>query len=166
MMDKKSRSSGYERRLMPWRFESQHCILDGHFSHIFVVKIVMFVWKDENKRKSGRGWPIFCKKSLTLLSGVEQMFREVASEDSLLENSGLLQFAPSGPRQDEAPEEGDQLPVLAQNRFRRLGVWRLRIDLVLVRTRLNCRHRGHRRFAAVPRWRRRRRCRHWRRSRR
>ena len=22
-------------------FESQHCILDGHFSHIFVVKIVM-----------------------------------------------------------------------------------------------------------------------------
>ena len=24
-------------------FESQHSILDGHFSHIFVVKIVMFV---------------------------------------------------------------------------------------------------------------------------
>ena len=24
-------------------FESQHCILDGHFSHIFVVKIVIFV---------------------------------------------------------------------------------------------------------------------------
>ena len=24
-------------------FESQHCILDGHFSHLFVVKIVMFV---------------------------------------------------------------------------------------------------------------------------
>ena len=22
-------------------FESRHCILDGHFSHIFVVKIVM-----------------------------------------------------------------------------------------------------------------------------
>ena len=27
-------------------FESRHRILDGHFSHIFVVKIVMFVWKD------------------------------------------------------------------------------------------------------------------------
>ena len=27
-------------------FESQHQILDGHFSHIVVVKIVMFVWKD------------------------------------------------------------------------------------------------------------------------
>ena len=39
-------------------FESQHCILDGHFSHIFVVKIVMFVRKDENKLKRGRGWPI------------------------------------------------------------------------------------------------------------
>ena len=24
-------------------FESQHCILDGHFSHFIVVKIVMFV---------------------------------------------------------------------------------------------------------------------------
>ena len=33
------------------RFESQQCLLDGHFSHIFVVKFVMFVWKYENKRK-------------------------------------------------------------------------------------------------------------------
>ena len=30
-------------------FESQHCILDGHFSHLFLVRIVMFVEKDENK---------------------------------------------------------------------------------------------------------------------
>ena len=44
-------------------FESQHGILDGHnFLHIFVVRIVMFVWKDESKRKRGRGWPIFTKK--------------------------------------------------------------------------------------------------------
>ena len=29
-------------------FESQHCILDGHFSHIFVVKtVMMFVCKDQ-----------------------------------------------------------------------------------------------------------------------
>ena len=27
-------------------FKSQHCILDGHFSHIFVVRIVLL---DENK---------------------------------------------------------------------------------------------------------------------
>ena len=39
-------------------FESQHRILDGHFSQIFVVKIVVFE-KDENKRKRGQGWPIF-----------------------------------------------------------------------------------------------------------
>ena len=33
-------------------FESQHCILDGHFSH----KVVKFVGKDENKRKeAGKG---------------------------------------------------------------------------------------------------------------
>ena len=30
-------------------FEFQHCVPDGYFSNIFVVKIVMFVWKDENK---------------------------------------------------------------------------------------------------------------------
>ena len=39
-------------------FESQHCILNGHFSHLFVAKILMCVWKDENKWKRGRGWTI------------------------------------------------------------------------------------------------------------
>ena len=35
------------------------------FSHIFDVKIGLFVWKDENKWKRGLGWPIFyIKKSL------------------------------------------------------------------------------------------------------
>ena len=42
-------------------FKSQHCILDRHFSHLFVVRIIMFVWKDENKLKRGQGWPIFKK---------------------------------------------------------------------------------------------------------
>ena len=34
-------------------FKSGHCILDGYdiFSHIFVVKIVLFVWKDLKKQK-------------------------------------------------------------------------------------------------------------------
>ena len=37
-------SSGYRMKLMFLRlwFESQHRILDGHFSHLFVAKIVMF----------------------------------------------------------------------------------------------------------------------------
>ena len=41
-------------------FESRRHILDRHniFSHIFVVRIVMFVWKDDNKQKRGRGWKI------------------------------------------------------------------------------------------------------------
>ena len=34
-------------------FKSQHHILDGHFSHIFVVKNVMFVWKDEKEAGDG-----------------------------------------------------------------------------------------------------------------
>ena len=30
-------------------FESRHCILDGHFSHIFVAKIVLMFEKTENQ---------------------------------------------------------------------------------------------------------------------
>ena len=36
-------------------FESQHCIIDGHFFTYIVVK--MFVWKDENKQIRGRDGP-------------------------------------------------------------------------------------------------------------
>ena len=38
-------------------FKSLHHVLDGHFSLLFVVRILMFVWKDESKQKRGRGWP-------------------------------------------------------------------------------------------------------------
>ena len=43
-------------------FKSQRHILDGNFSHLFVVKNVMFVWMYKNKWKRGRGRPIkiFC----------------------------------------------------------------------------------------------------------
>ena len=37
-----SGSKGFE-------FDSRHRILDGHFSQLFVVNIVMCVWKDKNK---------------------------------------------------------------------------------------------------------------------
>ena len=40
-------------------FESQHHILDGHFFTLFVVKIVMFVWKYKNKWKRDWDWSIF-----------------------------------------------------------------------------------------------------------
>ena len=42
-------------------FESRRRILGGHniFSHYIVVRIEMFVWKDENKRKRELRWPIF-----------------------------------------------------------------------------------------------------------
>ena len=44
-------------------FKSWHQILDGHFSHTFVVKIVMmFVIKTKNNDKRGRGLLIFFKK--------------------------------------------------------------------------------------------------------
>ena len=51
------------------RFKSQHRILDGHISHIFVVKIVfMFVCKRPKlEDKRGRGWPILKNNGQTTL---------------------------------------------------------------------------------------------------
>ena len=34
---------GRDSRTEGCGFESQHCRLDGHFSHIFVVNLVLFV---------------------------------------------------------------------------------------------------------------------------
>ena len=44
-------------------FESQRWILDGHdiFTHL-LQKLYCLFEKTENKRKRGRGWPIFRKK--------------------------------------------------------------------------------------------------------
>ena len=45
-------------------FKSQNCILDGHFSHLIVIKIVIFVWKDKiNEKEAAVG--AFFKKTLT-----------------------------------------------------------------------------------------------------
>ena len=55
-------SSGYGKRLLFQRSVSLNpstIYWMDIFSHLFVVKFVMCVWKDENKLKRGRGWPIF-----------------------------------------------------------------------------------------------------------
>ena len=36
-----------------WEFESWHHILDGHFSHLFVVRIVRFFEKTKINEKEG-----------------------------------------------------------------------------------------------------------------
>ena len=52
VMGRDSRSNGR-------RFESRHHILDGHFSHIFVVKLYCLFEKTEiNKKEAGVG-PFF-----------------------------------------------------------------------------------------------------------
>ena len=52
-------SSGYGRRLMCQRSWVRIPTCAWHYSHLFVVKIVMMcVRKDENEWKRGRGWPI------------------------------------------------------------------------------------------------------------
>ena len=52
-------------------FESWHRILDGHFSHIFVVKLYCLFEKTENKQKRGRGWSIFFKKKTISIDGIK-----------------------------------------------------------------------------------------------
>ena len=59
-------------------FESQHQILDGHFSHYIVVKNVIHVSKRpkiKTKRKRSRKWPIFKKQIETLSNGKPQQLR-------------------------------------------------------------------------------------------
>ena len=45
-------------------FQYLHHILNGHFSHSFAVKIVIFVWKDKNQHKRGQGRLFFKKCSI------------------------------------------------------------------------------------------------------
>ena len=58
-------------------FESQYHILNVHFSHRFVVDIVMFNGKDKNKQKSRVEWPI---KNMFFGSGCDSVGRAVASD--------------------------------------------------------------------------------------
>ena len=58
-------SSGYGRRLVFGRswvwIPAPYTGWTWHFSHLFALKFLLFVWKDKNKWKRGRGWPIFLK---------------------------------------------------------------------------------------------------------
>ena len=45
-----------------------HCILDGHFSHIFFVKFVIFISKEKiNEKEAGYG-PFLKKLKLLILA--------------------------------------------------------------------------------------------------
>ena len=48
-------------------FKSQHCILDGHFSHIFVVKFVILFKKTRINKKEAEDAPF--KKTQGMLCG-------------------------------------------------------------------------------------------------
>ena len=51
-------------------FESQHCMLDGHISLLFVVKIILFVLMTKNVwpiLKNLLQWPLQYKTNLSYL---------------------------------------------------------------------------------------------------
>ena len=58
-------------------FESQHHMMDGCFSHLFVVKIVVFVSKDENKRNRGQEWLIFKCFNVPRFKGTSKEMKKV-----------------------------------------------------------------------------------------
>ena len=61
----------------PWSsgygFKSQYRIIDGHLSHIFVLKIVIFVWKGTNKPKRVRDGTFFIRR-IFFLNGANNVF--------------------------------------------------------------------------------------------
>ena len=72
-------------------FKSRHHILDGQniSPHVFVVRSVMYFWKDKNKWKRGRGWSIFLKNSemfdfSAFYREIAQPWRSLGREESLL----------------------------------------------------------------------------------
>ena len=72
-------SSGYESCLRGRGFESRRCILDGHFSHWFVVKIVtVFVWIEPKiKEKEAEVGPF---KKLLKLNKPSQIENDILSK--------------------------------------------------------------------------------------
>ena len=67
------------------RFQSQHWKLDGHFSHLFVAKIIMFVWKDENKLKRGRDGLFFKIRRLNIWAILQTSLYKWKGTGKLLE---------------------------------------------------------------------------------
>ena len=48
-------ATGGDSLTRSYGFESQHRILDGHFSHIIVLKIIMFISKDQKIKEAKDG---------------------------------------------------------------------------------------------------------------
>lgn len=53
--------------------------------------------------------------SLTIVSGVQEVFSQVTAEHPLPQDAPLLQLLLGGPGLHEGAEEGDQLPVLLRH---------------------------------------------------
>ena len=64
-----------------------------------------------------------------MLLAVEQVLAEVTAEHALLDDAAALELRTRRPRLEEAAQEGDEFPALAQyrlgRRFRYLGLHRL-----------------------------------------
>lgn len=52
---------------------------------------------------------------LTIMTGVEEVFSQVAAEHPLPEDASLLQLLLGGPGLHEGAQKGDQLPVLLRH---------------------------------------------------
>ena len=62
-------------------FESRRRILDGHFSHWFVVKFVLFVWKRSKINEKEAGVGPFKKKNCTIIYSIVSCVKGFCSID-------------------------------------------------------------------------------------
>ena len=74
-------------------FESRHCILDGHFSHIFVVKICHVYLKRPkiNEKEAGVG-PFFKKLTLSAFTITSHNYQLLGKILSIVINLAGLQY--------------------------------------------------------------------------
>ena len=79
-------------------FKYRHCILDGHFFTFIWCKIVMFTWKDENKWKRCREWPIIFLIIIHILIWaklIQHVLDYLSPDDTKKTRKNLSIFLPS-----------------------------------------------------------------------
>ena len=108
-------------------FESRHRILNGHFSHLLVRKIVMRVWKDENKWKRGRGWPFKKNYDYRVVNYDRRwlLYKIDHQAQSFSRTYALLLLVPPSKAAEEGPDVDSSVAVAGlkiRGRFRKIFV--------------------------------------------
>ena len=82
---------GGDSRFKGCGFESRHLILYGHFfTYICCKNLSCLFEKTENKRKRGRGWPIFFKKKIKHKHNIKSGVKLKKAQQSIITTNPLM----------------------------------------------------------------------------